>query len=251
MYFCAKFKWQFPMNSNKQIFYLINRIWLSIKKAIPKALKTAKWLIKLTIPVTFTVFILNYSGILAKIAILFAPLFKFIGLPGESALVFISGVFANLYSVIALLGTLDITYRQGIILAVMSLISHGFIIETAILKSTGSSAIRMVLLRLTMSFVAAWLLNMLLPAFNTKMPSMLLHVQAGFWIALKYWFIDTLYLIGKILLIITALMINTNPCAKTYGPTGKYHFFIYCSLRNRVSLWIGYYERANGKTGVR
>jgi hypothetical protein len=86
-----------------------------------------------------------------------------VGLPGIAAVVLITSIFTNIYSVVAVLTTLNLPMREGMIIATMCLVSHGFIIETAVLKKTGSSAIRMLLLRLSCSFVIGWFLNMILP----------------------------------------------------------------------------------------
>jgi hypothetical protein len=77
--------------------------------------------------------------------------------------VLITSVFTNVYSVVAVLTTLNLPMREGMIIAIMCLVSHGFIIETAVLKKTGSSVVRMLLLRLTGSFVIGWAMNLILP----------------------------------------------------------------------------------------
>lgn len=134
-----------------------------IKTALPQGMKTAIWLIKLTIPVSFAVFLLDFFGILNIIGLAVAPFFELIGLSGQASVVLITSVFTNIYSVIAVMTTLGIGYREGTILAVMCLISHALIVETAIQKKTGSAAWRMIATRLSASFIAAWALNMVLP----------------------------------------------------------------------------------------
>ncbi|MDR1896175.1 MAG: nucleoside recognition protein [Prevotellaceae bacterium] len=136
----------------------------AIKSAINPAMKTAWWMVRLTVTVSLAVTVFQYFGIVAWLAKLLNPLFNLVGLPGESALVFISGYFVNIYSAITVVVTLDIGYRAITILAVMCLCSHNMIIETAVQKKTGSSALRMVLLRTTASFVSAFILNWILPA---------------------------------------------------------------------------------------
>jgi spore maturation protein SpmB len=126
-------------------------------------MKTAWWLIKITIPVSFGVLLLDYYGILDILARYTEPLFKHMGLPGVSAIVLITSIFTNIYSVVAVLTTLNLPVREGMIIAIMCLVSHGFIIETAVLKKTGSSPVRMLLLRLTCSFVIGWFMNLILP----------------------------------------------------------------------------------------
>lgn len=140
-----------------------NRLLMCVKQALPSGIKTSIWLIKLTLPISFAVLLLDYFGLLVLMAEYTSPIFKIIGLPGVAALVLITSIFTNIYSVVAVLTTLALPVRDGTILAVMCLISHGFLIETAILKKTGSSATRMLLLRLTSSFIIGAILNFILP----------------------------------------------------------------------------------------
>jgi hypothetical protein len=142
---------------------ILQRIRRSITSALPKGMKTAWWLIKITVPVSFGVMLLDYFGILALMAQYTGPVFRYLGLPGISAIVLVTSIFTNIYSVVAVLSLLQLPVREGIILASMCLVSHGFIIETAVMKRTGSSAIRMILLRLSGSFVIAWMLNLIMP----------------------------------------------------------------------------------------
>jgi len=124
-------------------------------------------MVRLTVIVSLAVTILQYSGVIDWLAKLLNPLFNLVGLPGESALVFISGYFVNIYSSIAVAVTLDISLRAVTILAVMCLCAHNMIIETTVQKKTGSSAWQMVLLRTGAAFVSAFALNWLLPENET------------------------------------------------------------------------------------
>jgi len=139
-----------------------------VLSALPKGMKTALWLIKITIPVSLGVLLCDYYGILDFIAGYTEPVFKHMGLPGVCAIVLITSVFTNIYSVVAVLTTLNLPMREGMIIAIMCLVSHAFIIETAVLKKTGSSVVRMLLLRLIGSFVIGWFMNMVLPGSPAK-----------------------------------------------------------------------------------
>lgn len=142
---------------------ILFRLQLCVKTAVPKGMRTAWWLIKITVPVSFGVMLLSYFGILNLIAQYTGPWFAHFGLPGVSAIVLVTSIFTNIYSVVAILAMLHLPVREGVILGTMCLISHGFLIETAVMKRTGSSAIRMVLLRLAASVVVAWFLNLIMP----------------------------------------------------------------------------------------
>lgn len=183
------------------------RLVRCIKTALPQGMKTAIWLLKLTIPVSFVVFLLDFFGILNVIAGWVAPLFKLIGLSGQASIVLITSFFTNIYSVIAVMTTLGIGHREGIILAVMCLISHAFIVETAIQKKTGSAPWRMVLTRLSASFIAAWMLNLILPTEAITASENVVRLAGDFNPALKLWLSDMLVTTLKIVILVNLLLI--------------------------------------------
>jgi spore maturation protein SpmB len=192
------------MEGNKSFLSRINK---SIKEALPKGLKTAYWLLKITIPVSFAVVLLDYFGGLDFIAGYTSPIFKLIGLPGVAAIVLITSVFTNIYSVIAVLTTLALPTREGTIIAVMCLISHGFVIETAVLRKTGSSVFRMLLLRLTASFVVGWFLNLIMPGTSTIIAENIIRDQLVFSDVFFNWLLIITKTIIKILVLVNLLLI--------------------------------------------
>lgn len=180
-----------------------------IKETLPTALHTARWLLSIMIPVSLGVTLLGYSGILATISGFLNPFFHFLGLSGQSALVFLTGIFLNIYSAIAVMTSLPLTMREVTILALMCLISHNLIVEIIILKKTGSSAWEMVLLRLGASIAGAWLLNVMMAPDDRLINALSPHVPGTdtFWPLMKTWIINTLVLSVKVILILTGLMI--------------------------------------------
>ena len=194
-------------DSDKSKVSFSNRLRKCILLALPRSWKTTKWLIKITIPVSLVVFLLDFTGILQSISAYTAPVFQYAGLPGEAALVFITSIFTNIYSVIAIISMLGLPIREGIILATMCLISHGFIIESVVLRKTGSNIWRMLALRLTMSFVAAFLLNLILPQFEGHVTGGIEKENLEFAGAFMGWLVLMAKMTSKILLLITLLMI--------------------------------------------
>ncbi len=190
-----------------QILSIQERLARCVKTALPQGMKTAVWLLKLTIPVSFAVFLLDFFGILNVIAGWVAPLFKLIGLSGQASIVLITSFFTNIYSVIAVMTTLGIGHREGTILAVMCLISHALIVETAIQKKTGSSPWRMVATRLSASFIAAWMLNLILPAEAITESENIMRTAGDFSPTLKLWLSDMLVTTLKIVILVNLLLI--------------------------------------------
>ncbi|OFX83945.1 MAG: hypothetical protein A2W99_03690 [Bacteroidetes bacterium GWF2_33_16] len=195
------------MINSKTTYTITQRIVNSIKEALPKGIKTAYWLLKITIPVSFAVVLLDYFGGIDFIAGYTAPVFKLIGLPGVAAIVLITSIFTNIYSVIAVLTTLALPTREGTIIAVMCLISHGFVIETAVLRKTGSSVVRMLLLRLTASFVAGWFMNLLMPGMASVISEELVREQLVFSDVFVNWLQIITRTILKILILVNLLLI--------------------------------------------
>ena len=173
------------METQTQTFQ--ERLLRCVKTAFPQGMKTAIWLLKLTIPVSFAVFLLDFFGVLNVIAGWVAPVFKLIGLSGQASIVLITSFFTNIYSVIAVMATLGFGHREGTILAVMCLISHALIVETAIQQKTGSNPWRMVAIRLAASFIAAWILNLILPDEAVHNSETIVRSASDFIPALKLW----------------------------------------------------------------
>ena len=198
---------QIHFKSLLEQFSIIHRLKRSVTSALPKGMKTAWWLIKITVPVSFGVMLLGYFGILALMAQYTGPVFSHIGLPGISAIVLVTSIFTNIYSVVAVLSMLQLPMREGIILASMCLVSHGFIIETAVMKRTGSSAIRMLLLRVTGSFVIGWMLNVIMPGGISIDNLALTQQKSEFSIVFMHWLSSISKTTLKIVVLVNILLI--------------------------------------------
>jgi len=190
---------------------ILYRLYNSFLLALPKAFKTIIWLLKIILPISFVVSLLQYWGIIAIVASFLAPVFSIVGLPGEAAIVFITSIFMALYAPIAIIATLPLGIREITILAIMCLISHNLIVETTVQKKTGSSPWIIFFLRIITSFVAAFLLNKILP--DNMGEAQIVEkaiVFKSFGEMFQHWLINTGWLILKIVLIITGLMILQN-----------------------------------------
>jgi len=173
--------------------------------------KTIWWLLKIITPISLIVSFLQYWGFISQLASMLSPAFSFIGLPGESAIVFITSIFLPLYGPIAIISSLPLDMREITILALMCLISHNLFVETAVQKKTGSSAFIMFFLRLGCSIIVAFILNQVLPEHvgisQTIQKSL---VFSNIQDMLRNWLVSTGLLSLKISLIITGLMILQN-----------------------------------------
>ncbi|MDK2851987.1 MAG: hypothetical protein PWQ38_252 [Proteiniphilum sp.] len=133
-------------------------------QAAGKAGRTSLWLLRIILPISLLVRFLDYFGILLWLATFLDPLFLNMGLPGSSAIVFITSIFLPLYAPLAIITSLPLTLRELTILALMCQISHNLPVESAIQAQTGTSFRAMTLLRISMSIVVGVMLNLILPA---------------------------------------------------------------------------------------
>ena len=195
---------------------LRRRLTTAVVEGAKAGLKTALWLLSIMLPVSFAVLLLRWTGVLAALGELLSPLFRALDLPGSSALVFLSSLFINLYSGIAVMGELALSLREVTLLAIMGLIAHNFLVEIAVLGTTGSPPARMVVLRLLAALVAGYVLSLLVPeelaqrsaAFGALAREGAATADQGFLDALGSWAVSSLLLVVRIALILLALMIG-------------------------------------------
>jgi len=189
---------------------VIARFWSAIKKGVVSGLTTVLFLFKVMIPVSFIVFLLNWFKIIPVVAVILEPFMKLFGLPGEAALVFISSILLNIYSAIAVMKTLPLTLHDIIILALMCLTAHNMIVETLVMKKTGSSALKMVTLRIGMAFLTAFILNILLPQELSSVKTGVVTASTTaqtFIPALQVWASSLIKLIVKIIVLVFGIML--------------------------------------------
>ncbi|MGN0070019.1 MAG: nucleoside recognition domain-containing protein [Prevotella sp.] len=133
------------------------------RTALPSTWKSTSWLLKLMIPISLAVTLMQYSGILAWLARYLNPLFIHLGLPGASAVIFLSGAAAGTYAGIAAMMSIPLTMKQATILSLMIALCHALPMECAVNRKTGSSFWKMGAVRIVMALACALLLNILLP----------------------------------------------------------------------------------------
>ncbi|MDR2450033.1 MAG: nucleoside recognition protein [Prevotellaceae bacterium] len=186
------------------------RALAAAKSAIPGALRTAWWMMRLTVMASFGVELLRCSGALNWMSGSLSPVFGLLGLPGEAALAFMSGYFINVYAAVAVIDTLNFDTRTVTILAVMVLCAHNMIIESPVQQKCGSSLLRIFLVRTLGALALGFCLHLLLPgspdtdlAHNTLvMPGTLPLTDI-----LEKWTISTTLLIVKMVTLIVSLSV--------------------------------------------
>ena len=184
-----------------------DRIIRCVKEVLPSTTKTCIWILKITVGVSFAMMLLKYFDILPWISNAVSPVFRIFGLPGAAALAYVSGYFVNVYSCIAVMTTLDLDWRALTILCTMVMCSHSMVLETAVLKKTGASGVRMVIVRTLSALILGIVLNLILPG---KAELSVAAAEAGeklsFWITLWEWFLSAL----KLVLMMVAIIYSLN-----------------------------------------
>ena len=223
---------------------LLLRLYKCLRLAMPRSLSICLWLLKVMLPISLAVRVLQYVGVIDWLAGVLSPLFAYIGLSGDSAIVFLTSIFLPLYPTIAVMATLTLTLREATILAVMCLVSHNLPVECSVAHKTGSPFGRIVAFRVAMSFVSAIVLNALMPQSDAAFSFLASSVEVTSWgMLFTQWLSSSLILVVTIVLIVSALMVlqrvleefgwmhriahSLSPLMRIFGlPTG-------CSL-----LWL-------------
>ncbi|MFH0921546.1 MAG: nucleoside recognition domain-containing protein [Fibrobacterota bacterium] len=175
-----------------------------------QGLKSAWTLLKIMVPVSFAVALLDWTGLLQLLSTAISPAFVLFGLPGSAALAFVSGALLNCYSAIAVMITLPMTGRETTLLALMVLFFHNIPIEAVVQKKAGSSALFMVLYRLAAALLGGVALNFMMPGhapdFARNAAALPIVTVVPFTQMLAAWSAKSLLLIAKITLLIVGLM---------------------------------------------
>lgn len=126
----------------------------SIKTGLKKGLETTWLLGKIIIPVYFTITFLKYTPVIDWIANIFNPVMALFNLPGEAAIILVVGNFLNLYAAVGAIKAVELTPLEVTTIAMMLSFSHSLIVETAVTKRLGVSAIKVILIRLGLAIVS-------------------------------------------------------------------------------------------------
>lgn len=178
-----------------------------IHKALPASWKSTTWLLKLMIPISLAVTLMQHFGLLTWIAGWINPLFIHFGLPGESAVAFISAAAAGTYAGVAVMMSIPLTMKQASILALMIALCHALPMECAVNRKTGSSFWTMGILRIIMALVCALMLNALLPESQGSYIYLGAAADSSFTEVMKTWVVSQLKMSVMVTLIIFTLMV--------------------------------------------
>ncbi|MBB5173437.1 nucleoside recognition domain-containing protein [Texcoconibacillus texcoconensis] len=131
-----------------------------LKRGLMVGLKTTWTLGKIIFPITLLVTMLSHTPVMDRLTSLLAPLMSILGLSGEAAIPLVLGNVLNLYAAIGAILTLELTVKEVFILAVMLSFSHNLFVESAVAKQVGLKIWVVLLVRIGLALVSAWLINL-------------------------------------------------------------------------------------------
>ncbi len=140
------------------------RIVIDLKAILKKWLHTYWFLLKVMLPAMLVMQLFQHFNLIDDIARIFEPIMSFVGLPASTALIWITGMFANIYAagaVFATLGSeLQLSVAQASVLSVMILGAHSLFIEQSIIAKTGCRLGFSTLFRIGVALLMGYLLSL-------------------------------------------------------------------------------------------
>lgn len=183
---------------------MFKRVILSVRRGGLSGLFTSWTLLKVMVPTMILVQVLKVTGLLSLMAAAGAPFMSLFHLPGESSLVLITGGLVNIYAAIAVAVNIPLTAKGMTILAIMVLIAHNLIVETAVQSQSGTPAWITLPVRIGAAIFAGLLFAWIIPESGEVL------VQAGIPSGAMSW--DDILVangmsLAKIIVIIVSLMV--------------------------------------------
>lgn len=130
---------------------------MDYKQTMKTSLQSVWIILKLVIPIYIIADVLFYYNVLSYVSFIVEPFTSLLGLPPETSLSIISGMFLNVYGAIAFAAPLDLSIHQWSILAVFIGICHSLVVESVIMKKLGFSNLYSYWLRIIAGFIVAFL----------------------------------------------------------------------------------------------
>ena len=110
---------------------------LNYNQTLKTALQSSWIILKLVVPIYILADILYYYNTLSYISFIVEPFTSMLGLPAQTSLAIVSGIFLNLYAAVAFAAPLDLTPSQWSILAIFLGVCHSLVVESVIMKKLG------------------------------------------------------------------------------------------------------------------
>ncbi len=139
----------------------MNKLIAPVKTGLVKSAKLLWLLLKIIVPVSCIVAVLEHYGIIEMFAASFAPAMSYFGLPGEATIALLLSFTVNFYAALGVLGAMTLSPQQITVLAVMIGICHELPVETVVCSYTGLRIPAAAVLRISTALFAGFTLNLI------------------------------------------------------------------------------------------
>ncbi len=183
-----------------------------------RGLRTSVYLLRIILPLSFVVGLLDWLTILRRIGEVLGPAMQIWRLPGEAAVVLVSGWLVGIYGAVASMAILPLSAPQITVLAVMTLTAHNLVVEGTVQHKTGTPWWVMLPVRLLTASILGWVVALIVSpagaaiASTSSLPPEIgtLGGRPPFGEFLFHWLRSAGTLTGKIVVILLALMLLTE-----------------------------------------
>ncbi len=122
-------------------------------------------LFKILVPVSILVRVLQVTGWLHGIGIVFEPVMQIMGLPGEMSIAWVSAMFGNIYGGLlafySIQDSLQLTVAQVTVTGTIILLAHNFLLEVAVVRKAGLKTWYAVAVRFGTAMLLGALMNII------------------------------------------------------------------------------------------
>jgi hypothetical protein len=163
---------------------------------------------KIVVPMSFLTAALAWTGWLAHLDFLLAPLMGFMGMPSMAALPILIGGLTGIYGGIAAMAVLPFTVAEMTLLANFLLISHNLVQEGVIQAQSGLNPVKATLFRIVAAVATVWAMTFFIethPSASAQAGALAASAQA-FHAMVYDWAVSMLTLSVKIFFIIMAIL---------------------------------------------
>lgn len=191
-----------------------------IKEILKDTGSTYFFLLKILIPISIIIKILEEYGLIEIIGQNLSPAMGIVGLPGEFGLIIATAMIVNIYGALIAFFTLSLQYTytvaQVTILACMMLIAHTLPIEARIAQKAGVRLWFTLFLRIFSAFLFGFILNLIFSNFKLFQNENLLLWEPSYTDPTLFeWIVSQIGYYLMIFLIILSLMILMKILKKT------------------------------------
>lgn len=221
-----------------------DRVRQGVRRGIPRGLHGFLWIVRILVPVSLAVALLDWSGWLYALDPVFSPIMSLVNLPPQAALPILSALFSNFYAAVAMMVVIPFSNAQLVLMAVFISIAHMLVVEGIIQHKAGINGLVISVVRLAAGCAAVLIVSQFFP--GTAAPVAMPHgigEPIALAAAMQEWVLDTLSLSLRIFAIIVSVMIVletlkelglTERIASVFRP-----FMVFFGLTpNVATMWV-------------